>query len=303
MNYPALTDGALSPRNPVAGERSKNRGWSEARCTGICVPPTARPFVKWAGGKRSSLPTILHRLPPSFIRYHEPFLGGGAVFFGLRQLGLAGRADLSDVNHRLITTYEAVRDDVEAVIMVAAGHAALNDKGHYYQARSDFSTETDPVKLAALFLYLTKAGFNGIYRENLAGEFNVPWAGRKSGQLIDPEVLRGASRALQGVRLACRSFTMTRVAPGHLYYLDPPYDACWTGYTKSGFGKSDQAAVAEFCRKVDTAGGYFLASNADTPLIRKLYAGFTIERLMVARSINSNGAGRGRVGEVLVRNY
>jgi len=268
------------------------------------VPSDPKPFIKWAGGKRSSLPTILRRLPPAFAGYHEPFLGGGAVFFGLRQSGYTGRSDLSDVNRRLIVTYQAVRDDADSVITVAMGHASLNDKDHYYQARADFSTETDPVKLAALFIYLNKAGFNGIYRENASGEFNVPWAGeRPGGRLVDPEVVTAASKALRCVRLTCRSFEKTRVTARHLYYLDPPYDCTWTGYNKAGFGDADQRAVADFCRRIDAAGGYFLASNADTPFVRSLYAGFDIERLMVARSISRDGAGRGRVGEVLVGNF
>jgi DNA adenine methylase len=267
------------------------------------VASDPKPFIKWPGGKRSSLATILHRPLPNFAGYHEPFLGGGAVFFRLRQSGYAGPADLSDMNHRLVVTYQAVRDDVESVIDMVAGHASLNASDHYYQARDDFSTETDPVKLAALFIYLNKAGFNGLYRENMSGKFNVAWGGDKpQSQLLDPAVLAAASRALRHVRLSCRSFETTEVVTGDLYYVDPPYDRTWTGYTKTGFGDVDQCAVADFCRQVDSAGGHFLASNADTPFIRSLYAGFDIERSMVKRSINRNGAGRGRVGEVLVTN-
>jgi len=268
------------------------------------VPSDPRPFIKWPGGKRSSLSTILHRPLPNFADYHEPFLGGGAVFFKLRQSGYAGPADLSDVNHRLIVTYQAVRDDIDSVIAMVEEHAHLNASDHYYQARDDFSTETDPAKLAALFIYLNKAGFNGLYRENMSGKFNVAWGGdRPLSGLLDPVVLIAASGALQHSRLSCRSFEETDIVAGDLYYVDPPYDRAWTGYTKTGFGDVDQSAVAEFCRQVDAAGGYFLASNADTPFVRDLYAGFDIEGSMVKRSINRDGAGRGRVGEVLVRNF
>jgi DNA adenine methylase len=226
------------------------------------------------------------------------------VCFRRRLAGSAGPADLSDANHRLIVAYQSVRDDVKSVIDMVSWHANLNASDHYYQARDDFSTETDPVKLAALFIYLNKAGFNGLYRENMSGKFNVAWGGDKPlSQLLDPAVLTAASVALQHSRLSCRSFETVEVVAGDLYYIDPPYDRTWTGYTKIGFGDVDQSAVADFCRQVDSAGGYFLASNADTPFVRDLYAGFDIERSMVKRSINRNGAGRGKVGEVLVRNY
>lgn len=266
---------------------------------------SAKPFVKWAGGKRSSLDLIMEHLPPNFTRYHEPFLGGGAVFFGLYGNGLVRKADLSDINQRLITTYQAVKDNVELVVDLATEHAALNDHDHYYQARDDFAVETDPVKVAGLFIYLNRAGFNGMYRENSKGVFNVPWAGKpNSGVLtIDAENLRAVSWALRGVRLSHRPFTRIRAIADHLYYLDPPYDSGWTGYTHGGFTVDDQRAVAKFCRRIDAAKGYFLASNADTPWVRQLYDGYHIEEIMVARSINRNGAGRGKVGEVLIRNF
>jgi DNA adenine methylase len=266
--------------------------------------PHPRPFIKWPGGKRSSLATILRRLPAQFSGYHEPFLGGGAVFFGLRQSGHTVHADLSDINHRLVVTYQAVRHHVDAVIDIVTDHANLAAEDHYYQARDAFSTETDPVKLAALFIHLNKAGFNGLYRENTSGKFNVAWGGEKPrSQLVDPEALTAASIALQGSRVTCRPFTTTSISSGHLYYFDPPYDRTWTGYHKVGFGDVDQCTVAEFCRRVDAAGGYFMASNADTPFVRELYVGFEIEGSMVARNINRDGSGRGRVGEVLVRNF
>ncbi|MGC8472701.1 MAG: DNA adenine methylase [Acidimicrobiales bacterium] len=262
----------------------------------------ARPFIKWVGGKRSILPLLLERVPPSFSRYAEPFVGGGALFFALRAAGFGQPAQLADANERLVTTYEVVRDDVDALIEVLAFHADAHDAEHYRLARLELSSETDPVKKAALFIYLNKTCFNGVYRVNKADVFNMGLGTLDSGWVLDADNLRQASAALQGVVLAHGDFSALVPASGDFVYLDPPYDKTYTGYTTQGFDESFQRRVAELCRSIDQVGGLFLASNADTPLIRALYDGFVVEEVSAVRSVSCAGHQRGRVRELLISN-
>lgn len=262
----------------------------------------ARPFLKWVGGKRSILPLLLERLPGRFSSYHEPFVGGGALFFALRSAGHHQPAYLSDANERLVTTYQVVRDDVEALVDVLAFHAEHHDAEHYRRARVDLSAETDPVKVAALFVYLNKTCFNGVYRVNRRDVFNVPLGTLDPSSVLDVDNLRQASVALQGVTIEHRDFTGLSPKKGQLVYLDPPYDQAYTAYTAARFGEEMQASVAGLARRVDGACGHFLASNADTPLVRSLYAGFSIEQVAAMRSVSRSGHQRGRVGELLISN-
>jgi DNA adenine methylase len=265
-------------------------------------PECARPFLKWVGGKRSLLPVLLERLPGRLSSYHEPFVGGGALFFALRAAGHREPAYLSDANERLVVTYRAVRDDVEALIDVLGFHAERHDPEHYRRARVELSSEADPVKLAALLVYLNKTCFNGVYRVNKANQFNVPLGTLDGSNVVDAENLRRASAALQGVTIEHRDFTALSPAKGQLVYLDPPYDRAYTSYTANRFGEELQASVAELARRIDGACGHFLASNADTALIRSLYTGFTIEEVSATRSVSRSGHQRGRVGELLISN-
>lgn len=262
----------------------------------------ARPFVKWAGGKRSILPVLLERVPARLVTYAEPFVGGGALFFALRAAGFNQPAHLSDSNERLVTTYEVVRDDVDALIDVVAFHAERHDECYYKAARRELSVETDPLKVAALLVYLNKTCFNGVYRVNRAGDFNMGIGTLDSSGVLDAENLRQASAALQGVTVARGDFADTDPVPGGFYYLDPPYHGTYTSYTTSRFDEDDQRRVAEFCRRIDAAGGMFLASNADTPFIRSLYDGFGVDVVMARRTVSCAAHQRGRTGELLVGN-
>ncbi|MHB8318129.1 MAG: DNA adenine methylase [Acidimicrobiales bacterium] len=258
------------------------------------------PFLKWAGGKRSLLSTILPLFPPHFLGYHEPFLGGGALAFALRGSGCSVPMDLSDANERLITTYIAVQHDVEAVIVELRRLAARHSVESYKRARKQLSSETDPVRLAALFIYLNKTGFNGLYRVNRAGDFNVPLGANDKSKVLDVEKMRAASVALHGVQLTSRDFHEISILAKHVYYFDPPYDGTYANYQASGFTDVDQERLALLCGKIDAAGGYVIASNSDTPLIRELYEGFHVQVVQGSRSISRNGAGRGRRPELLI---
>lgn len=267
-----------------------------------------RPFLKWAGGKTQLLgPLLAHvdRLSP-FGAYHEPFLGGGALYFELVASGrLGGAARLSDANPALVTVYEVVRDDVEALIVRLREHAARHDEAHYYAVRAEAPSER--VEQAARFIYLNKTCFNGLYRENAAGRFNVPIGRYTNPAICDEPVLRAASAALRGAVVAHRGFAavLDVARPGDLVYFDPPYvplsaTASFTRYARDDFGDTDQVALAAVFRALAARGVKVLLSNSMTPRVRELYAGFSVDTVLASRAVNSRGGGRGAVEEALV---
>ncbi len=266
-------------------------------------PRTApRPFLKWVGGKGQLLGQIWPHLPQKFGCYHEPFLGGGAMFFAVRPR----RAMLSDVNRELVDCYTAVRDQVEDVIRALRDHRY--EREHYYAVRAqDMTALSAPVR-AARTIFLNRTGFNGLYRVNRSGQFNVPF-GRYTNPLIcDENNLRRCSEVLQGAELRVQDFTLAAesMMPGDLAYFDPPYvpvsaTANFTGYSADGFTNSDQARLARlFGRLVQQRGVHALLSNADVPALRSLYHGFSAATLQAGRAINCNTERRGKVNEVLV---
>lgn len=278
----------------------------------------AKPFLKWVGGKRALLPVLLAHVPETFTAYHEPFVGGGALFFALASAGrLAGHpVTLSDVNADLITTYTVVRDDPEALIASLEVHAKAHTKdakATYYAIRS-LHTLTDPVAIAARLIYLNRTCFNGLYRVNRRGEFNVP-LGRSSSQheandttpdIVRAEVILAAHQALQGVSLRCQPFGDCKPAPGDFVYCDPPYDpltatADFTAYAQQGFGPNDQQALSQWATKQSDSGVKLLLSNADTPRVRDWYAGWQIETVAAPRFVSARASSRLPVGEVVIR--
>jgi DNA adenine methylase len=259
----------------------------------------ARPFLKWAGGKRSILPALIERLPAKFSTYYECFLGGAALFFGARP----SPAYLSDVNFPLVLTYIAVRDDVERVITNLQGHASRHEKKYYLEMRKRLHVETDPTKIAALLIYLNKTCYNGLYRVNQSGQFNVPMGSYKDPAILDVDNLRACSKALQGIEIKQHEFSQVPVHEGNFYYLDPPYYGTFSGYDGAGFGDKDHEELAQFCKALDAAKCYFMVSNSDTPFIRKLYAGFEIEQVEGARNVSCKGETRGKEKELIIRNY
>ncbi len=270
----------------------------------------AGPFIKWAGGKHSLLDQYAPFFPPEAATYYEPFVGSGAVFFYLRARGLARRYVLSDTNVELINVYAVVRDQVEELIAALAAHQAQHGREHYYAVRAlDRSGlhRLDPVTRAARLIYLNRTCYNGLWRVNRKGYFNVPMGRYRRPRILDEARLRAASQALQGVDLRVQGFAgvADEARPGDLVYFDPPYvplsrTANFTSYAADDFGEDEQRALAETFRALATRGCHVMLSNSDTPLVRELYAGFRIETIRAQRRINRDAALRGPIDEVLV---
>ncbi|MFC1609938.1 DNA adenine methylase [Myxococcota bacterium] len=260
-----------------------------------------KPFLKWAGGKGKLVPQILDRFPEHFGRYHEPFLGGGAVFFALAPR----KAVLSDVNGDLIATYCAIRDRVEQVMAKLRQHQPTEE--HFYNVRALESGRLSPIEAAARTIFLNRTCFNGLYRVNRRGQFNVPFGRYTNPKICNADNLRAVSEALQNVDIRSESvFDIgRRVRRGDLVYFDPPYDpvsrtASFTSYARGGFGREEQERLATLFGQLAERGVHVVLSNSDTPFIRELYRDFHIEQVFARRAINSRGDRRGPVTEVLV---
>lgn len=264
----------------------------------------ARPIVKWAGGKTALLPELLARVPDSFDTYYEPFAGGAALFFAL-----APRvAVLSDANADLIAMYRAVATSPEAVIRRLADHKRRHSRRHYYLTRDRWNggrSSTLPQRSAA-FIYLNKTCFNGLWRVNRAGEFNVPMGRYTNPTICDAEAIRAAAPLLYraGTRVLDFRRSVVDAVRGDFLYIDPPYHAViptsFTRYAAQDFGPEEQISLADTVNGLVKRGCKVLLSNSDTPLIRSLYRRYRIDRVMCRRSVNSNAKKRGPVAEVLV---
>ncbi len=269
------------------------------------------PVVKWVGGKRQLLDSIRPLLPKQISSYCEPFVGGGALLFDLQPK----KAAINDINADLISMYRVIRDNVEALIETLATYK--NTSEFFYKIRDldrapDTFSELSDVEKAARFIYLNKTCYNGLYRVNNAGEFNVPFGSYKNPNIVNAPVLRAVSKYINvsSISMTTDDYTevLADVKKGTFVYLDPPYDPIsstsnFTGYTKGGFTREDQIRLRECCDALDKRGVKFLLSNSATDFIKEQYAGYYITIVQAQRNINSVGSRRGNIDEVLVRNY
>jgi DNA adenine methylase len=275
--------------------------------------PNARPFLKWAGGKGQLLAQFARFYPRKPIkRYIEPFVGSGAVFFDIKARLNPENAILCDNNQDLIKTFQAVKTNVEGVIRALREHKA-NHGPDYYRAMRTRTTD-NAVDCAARLIYLNKTCFNGLYRVNSKGIFNVPMGRYANPGILDENNLRAASRQLKGVKLATRDFrTLPRIAkPGDFIYFDPPYypvsdTSYFTSYTRDSFGAQDHWDLAQVYGQLIKMGCYVMLSNSANPFIDGLYWRFRkdaqVHRVSAKRNINSRTDRRGFVDEIVVVNY
>jgi DNA adenine methylase len=279
-------------------------------------PPDAivpRPFLKWAGGKSQLLAQYSELFPKTYRNYYEPFLGGGAVFFNLRPK----RSFLSDINLEIINVYRCIRDQVEGIITQLHHHYLHHDESYYYDVRSRVEETAEwfwtgnNVERAARILYLNKTCFNGLYRENSKGHFNVPIGRYKNPSIYDPDLLRACAKQLKTARIEPVGFedVLRRARSSNDFvYFDPPYHplnqtSSFTSYTRYSFNEADQIRLRDTFERLRDRGVHVMLSNSDCEFIRDLYSGFNIHTIYASRNINSQGSKRGKITEVLITSY
>ncbi|MGA7123205.1 MAG: DNA adenine methylase [Polyangiaceae bacterium] len=269
----------------------------------------ARPFLKWAGGKRQLLPALLPHTPTSIGTYFEPFVGGGALFFTLAARppeARPRRAVLADVNRRLIRTYKGVKNNVEEVVRQLRKFP--HTPAFFYRFREekiDGGTDSD---VAAWFIYLNKTGFNGLYRVNRENRFNVPFGRYANPTICDEPNLRACSAALAEAELIVEDFAkvVETAKRGDFVYFDPPYvplsaTSSFTSYTSQGFGDVEQERLRDAARNLKKRGVPVLLSNSAAAKVRTLYAdGFDIAEVSATRLVNSKASARGAIPELLI---
>jgi len=262
-----------------------------------------RPFLKWVGGKRQLIPSLVRRLPRRLDVYHEPFIGGGALFFHLRPQ----TAVLADANLRLVRTYRAVRDQVDGIIELLSGYPY--EKGFYLETRARDIDRASDVEVAAWFIYLNRTGFNGLYRVNRRNKFNVPFGRYKRPVICDEQNLRACSEALRGAAIVHQDFScvVDQARPGDFAYFDPPYvpisaTSSFTSYNHTGFDIDDQVRLRDMASRLKRRGVNVLLSNSSAPVVYDLYRdGFELEEVLARRAINRDPRKRGKIPELLIR--
>jgi DNA adenine methylase len=276
-------------------------------------PRVAKPFLKWAGGKRQLVPELMKTMAlfNSKGTYFEPFLGGAALFFAMRATGWTRAAVLSDINAELMMTYRALRDTASVIPALRDHEIKYKQQGerYYYAVRAESLNPAYGYAVAARMIFLNKIGFNGLYRVNKSGEFNVPYGRHENPTICDAENLKACSIALRGVRLESRSFDGSgsdEPKSGDLVYFDPPYwpvsaTADFTAYSKEPFGPAEQERLRDLALRLKARGVHVILSNADVEPVRKLYAkGFEMRRVEARRAINRDATKRGNVGELII---
>jgi DNA adenine methylase len=261
-----------------------------------------RPFLKWAGGKGQLIQQYLPYFPQQFSTYYEPFLGGGAIFFHL----LPKRSLLMDINPELVNVYCCVRDKVELLIALLQEHRKHHCLDYYYQVRAQI--EVSEIERAARLIYLNKTCFNGLYRENSKGQFNVPMGSYKNPMICDAELLRAVSLVLQSTRIEVCPFEVVldyAKSQQDFVYFDPPYHPIsatskFTSYNRYSFSSEDQIRLRDTFAILVNRGVKVMLSNSDCPFIRDLYKDFTIHTISASRAINSNARKRGKISELLI---
>jgi DNA adenine methylase len=276
------------------------------------------PFVKWAGGKSQLLSVIDEMIPDYFDRYFEPFLGGGAVFLHLvNKNRIHAGAFLSDLNEELVNAYKVARSNVERLIEILTTYERsykISPARFYYDLRDSTTPPSNKAEWAAKFITLNKTCYNGLYRVNKHGRFNVPMGRYKNPCICDRGNLRNICNVLRdrNIRIALSDYKrilLENAKEGDFVYLDPPYDpmsatARFTGYTYTGFNDKDQCNLAELVKRLDERKCLILLSNSNTPLIKELYRDYKyIKMVSTTRAINSNISKRNGHTELLISNY
>jgi len=318
------------PQDPVIYQvRGSSSLAFQTNCEAAIAP---KPFIKWAGGKRQLLPDIIQNLPPNFeysqnMTYIEPFVGGGAVLFSLlERFSNITKAIINDINGDLITTYTVIRDNPNALVDklsdLQGEYQSLksyeDQRAYYLGKRKEFNaTFRNDIETASLVIFLNRTCFNGLYRVNSKGQFNVPCGRYLKPNICDEDTIFADSRVLERVEILHGDFehSVKNVSGNVFVYLDPPYKPLWetssfNTYAKEGFDDADQIRLCRFCQKLDAVGFFWMLSNSDLKgkncqddFFDNLYADFHIQRVYATRMINANPDKRGHLTELLITNY
>ena len=279
------------------------------------IATTPKPFVKWAGGKRQLIPILNENLPKSFGTYYEPFIGGGALLFHILTERNAQKCSISDLNSDLVLTYTTIRDKIDGLISSLKNHEKnyqKDSKTYYYSVRE--SNPRSEIEKTSRLLFMNRTCFNGLYRVNSKGKFNVPLGRYTNPNIVNEDNLRSVSAILNTSKIAikCRDFesVLRDAKKGDLVYFDPPYQpvsdtANFTSYTNKSFTYDDLNRLAELCLKLDSKGCKVLLSNSDSKEVAEMFShkSWKINRIQANRSINSNSKKRTGHFELLIKNY
>jgi DNA adenine methylase len=276
---------------------------------------TPKPFVKWAGGKRQLIPILNENLPDTFGTYFEPFLGGGALLFHMLTERQGQKCSISDLNSDLVLSYTTIRDRTEALITSLKNHERnyqKDSKSYYYSIRE--SNPRSQIEKTSRLIFLNRTCFNGLYRVNSKGKFNVPLGKYSNPNIVNEDNLRSVSHILQSRKVAiqCRDFesVLRDAKKGDLVYFDPPYQpvsdtANFTSYTNKDFTYDDLSRLAELCMDLDSKGCRVLLSNSNSKEVADMFSAkpWKVNKIRANRSINSNSKKRTGHFELLIRNY
>lgn len=288
-----------TPKSPIVSQKS---------------PQTSlQPFLKWAGGKRQLLPTIAKFIPTKYTEYYEPFVGAGAVLFSLQPQ----ECTINDTNSELINCYQVIKEHPEELLALCQQHQENNSKEYYYklreQDRQDDFKDRSSIARAARIIYLNKTCFNGLFRVNRQGQFNVPYGKYKNPTIAEPSVIRAISNYLKRsqVRILNGDFerAVAEAKEGAFIYFDPPYHplsptSSFTGYSTNGFGEDEQVRLKQLCDRLTARGCQVLISNSAAPFIKDLYKDprYEIVEVKAGRAINSVSSQRGKINELVIFN-
>lgn len=300
----------------------------------------AKPFLKWAGGKKQLLMEFDYRLPShiketgTIKRYVEPFVGGGAMFFFLKKHYTLDESILLDINRELVMAYQVIKNDhknlTEMLKDIEESHLKMDEEGrkiNYYKIRKEYNSEIHSadlenysdqwIEITSNLIFMNKTCYNGLFRQNKMGEFNVPFGLYKNPRICDETNIERVNNALKDTEILCADFTVSEsyINEKTFVYLDPPYrplnkTSNFTNYSKDGFNDFDQSKLASFFKKMDNTGAYLMLSNSDPKnenskdeFFDNLYYEYNIDRVTAKRNINRDVLGRGIVNELIVRNY
>ena len=278
----------------------------------------AKPFLKWVGGKTKLIPELVAMFPKKFNNYYEPFVGGGALYYEVIQKYKVGFSSINDINKKLITAYTQIKLKPKNLISLLKNIekeykklSLIEQREYFISTRKKYNEgNIDDITTAAYLIFLNKTCFNGMYRENSKGEYNIPFGDQKNPTICDEENILAVSKCLKNTEITNLSFedAVKKCKKGDLIYFDPPYypinaTSSFTGYSKNSFGEKEQRKLKDVFTDLDKKGCFVMLSNSHTPFINELYKEFRINFRSAARSINSNGEKRGKIQEVVVTNY